>query len=135
MTKDLIKLLISEYQAYVSQVDLIPREVELVDGLNYVFVGLRHAGKSYLMFQRIAQLISKGYRKEDILYFNFEDDRIDSLGVEDLDLIKTCYEEMYDSVQYSFLTRYNWWIDGKSLPVGWLTKSIKCTSPAAMQKC
>lgn len=48
MTKDLIKLLISEYQAYVSQVELIPREVELVDGLNYVFVGLRHAGKSYL---------------------------------------------------------------------------------------
>ena len=97
MTKDLIKLLISEYQTYVSQVELIPRNVELVDGLNYVFVGLRHAGKSYLMFQRIAQLISKGFRKEDILYFNFEDDRIDSLGVEDLDLIKTCYEEMYDS--------------------------------------
>ncbi len=103
MTKDLIKLLISEYQAYVSQVDLIPREVELVDGLNYVFVGLRHAGKSYLMFQRIAQLIRQGHRKEEILYFNFEDDRIDSLGVEDLDLIKTCYEEMYDSRPIFFL--------------------------------
>ena len=96
-------MLISEYQAYVSQVDLIPREVELVDGLNYVFVGLRHAGKSYLMFQRIAQLIRQGHRKEDILYFNFEDDRIDSLEVEDLDLIKTCYEEMYDSRPIFFL--------------------------------
>lgn len=103
MKKDLIKLLISEYQSYVSQVDLIPREVELVDGLNYVFVGLRHAGKSYLMFQRIAQLLRQGHRKEDILYFNFEDDRIDSLGVEDLDLIKTCYEEMYDSRPIFFL--------------------------------
>ena len=103
MTKDLIKLLISEYQAYVSQVDLIPRDVKLVDGLNYVFVGLRHAGKSYLMFQRIAQLIEQGHKKEEILYFNFEDDRIDSLEVKDLDLIKTCYEEMYDSRPIFFL--------------------------------
>ena len=103
MTKDLIKLLISEYQAYVSQVELIPRNVELVDGLNYVFVGLRHAGKSYLMFQRIAQLIAQGHKREEILYFNFEDDRIDSLDVKDLDLIKTCYEEMYDSRPIFFL--------------------------------
>ena len=103
MTKDLIKLLISEYQAYVSQVELIPRNVELVDGLNYVFVGLRHAGKSYLMFQRIAQLIKQGHKKEEILYFNFEDDRIDSLDVKDLDLIKTCYEEMYDTRPIFFL--------------------------------
>lgn len=103
MTKDLIKLLIAEYQAYVSQIELIPRDVELVDGLNYVFVGLRHAGKSYLMFQRIAQLIEQGHKKEEILYFNFEDDRIDSLEVKDLDLIKTCYEEMYDSRPIFFL--------------------------------
>ena len=103
MTKDLIKLLISEYQAYASQVDLITRDVEFVDGLNYVLVGLRHAGKSYLMFQRIAQLIEQGHKKEEILYFNFEDDRIDSLEVEDLDLIKTCYEEMYDSCPIFFL--------------------------------
>ena len=68
MTKDLIKLLISEYQAYVSQVELIPRNVELVDGLNYVFVGLRHAGKSYLMFQRIAQLIKQGNKNSALQY-------------------------------------------------------------------
>ena len=103
MTKDLIKVLISEYQDFVSQVELIPRDVELVDGLNYVFVGLRHAGKSYLMFQRIAQLIAQGHKKEEILYFNFEDDRIDSLDVSDLDLIKTCYEEMYDNRPIFFL--------------------------------
>lgn len=103
MTKDLVKLLISEYQAYVSQVELVSRDVEFVDGLNYVFVGLRHAGKSYLMFQRIAQLMGKGHKKEEVLYFNFEDDRIDSLEVSDLDLIKTCYEEMYDHRPIFFL--------------------------------
>ncbi len=103
MTKDLIKLLISEYQAYVAQVELVPRDVELMEGQNYVFVGLRHAGKSYLMFQRMAQLMAQGHKREEILYFNFEDDRIDSLEVGDLDLIKTCYEEMYDCRPIFFL--------------------------------
>ncbi len=103
MTKDLVKLLIAEYQAYVTQVDLVPRDVELLDGQNYVFVGLRHAGKSYLMFQQIARLLAQGHKREEILYFNFEDDRIDSLDVQDLDLIKTCYEEMFDQRPIFFL--------------------------------
>ena len=103
MTKDLIKILISEYQAYVAQVKLVPRDVAFMEGQNYVFVGLRHAGKSYLMFQRIAQLIAQGHKREEILYFNFEDDRIDSLELSDLDLIKTCYEEMYDCRPIFFL--------------------------------
>lgn len=103
MTKDLIKRLIAEYQSFVAQVELVRRDVEFEDGQNYVLVGLRHAGKSYLMYQRIAQLISQGHRIEEVLYFNFEDDRIDSLDVTDLDLIKTCYEEMYDCRPIFFL--------------------------------
>ena len=54
MTKDLIKTLIAEYQQYVTGVKLIPRQVKFMEGQNYVLVGLRHAGKSYLMYQRIA---------------------------------------------------------------------------------
>ena len=45
MTKDLIKTLIAEYQQYVTGVELIPRQVEFLDGQIYVLVGLRHAGK------------------------------------------------------------------------------------------
>ncbi len=47
MTKDLIKTLIAEYQQYVTGVKLIPRQVEFMDWQNCMFVGLRHAGKSY----------------------------------------------------------------------------------------
>ena len=103
MTKDLIKTLIAEYQQYVTRVKLIPRQVEFMDGQNYVFVGLRHAGKSYLMYQRIAELLSQGHQQDKVLYFNFEDDRIDSLDITDLELIKTCYEEMYDHRPLFFL--------------------------------
>ena len=99
----MIKTLIAEYQQYVAGVKLIPRQVAFIDGLNYVLVGLRHAGKSYLMYQRIAELLSQGHLQDEVLYFNFEDDRIDSLDITDLDLIKTCYEEMYDHKPLFFL--------------------------------
>lgn len=103
MTKDLIKVLIAEYQRFVISVDLIPRKICFVDNQNYVFVGLRHAGKSYLMYQRIGELIASGHSQEEILYFDFEDDRIDSLEISDLELIKNCFEEMYDCKPIFFL--------------------------------
>lgn len=103
MTKDLIKYLISYYQEFVSQISLEKREYELEANANYVFVGLRRAGKSYLMYQHIHHLMEQGHSIEEMLYFNFEDDRIDSITISDLDLIKTCYEEMYDHRPIFFL--------------------------------
>ena len=48
MTKDLVKQLIAEYQQFATSVQLVERRVDFMDGQNYVMVGLRHAGKSYL---------------------------------------------------------------------------------------
>lgn len=95
MDKNTIKSLIIEYQNFVSEITLIERNIHLSDQLNYVFIGLRRAGKSYLMYQQIQHLLKEGHRIEEILYFNFEDDRLVNLTIEDLDLIKVCYEELY----------------------------------------
>lgn len=95
MEKDVIKSLIIEYQNFVEKITLIERDIHLSDQLNYVFVGLRRAGKSYLMYQQIQHLLREGHQIEEILYFNFEDDRLVGLTIEDLDLIKVCYEELY----------------------------------------
>ena len=103
MEKEVIKSLLYEYQQNVVGVDFIHRDFEIDDVLNYVFVGLRRAGKSYLMYQQIAKLISQGHQTDEILYFNFEDDRIDGCNLSDLDLIKICYEEMYDCKPIFFL--------------------------------
>jgi predicted AAA+ superfamily ATPase len=103
MDKDSIKMLIAEYQQKVADVDLVERPYNIEDTLNYVFVGLRRAGKSYLMFQQIRHLLASGHSKEEILYFNFEDDRLFSLNTGDLDLIKVCFEEMYDCKPIFFL--------------------------------
>ncbi len=76
MTKDLIKYLISYYQDFVSHISFVERQYALEANANYVFVGLRRAGKSYLMYRQIRHLLEQGHSIEEILYFNFEDDRI-----------------------------------------------------------
>lgn len=103
MEKDIIKLLIAEYQQIVIDIRLIARDYTLEAQANYVFVGLRRAGKSYLMYQIIKQLLNSGHTKDEILYFNFEDERLANLATSDLDLIKTCYEEMHETKPIFFL--------------------------------
>jgi len=104
INKDLIKLLIAEYQRETLNKKLIERQhYHIDDSLNYVFVGLRRAGKSYLMFQQMKNLLNRGHSYEEFLYFNFEDDRIGIINTSDLDLIKLCYEEMYNYRPIFFL--------------------------------
>lgn len=62
------------------RVSFVKRAVTLSDNFNYVFVGLRRVGKSYLMYQQIHHLIEIGISPEEILFFNFEDERIAGMG-------------------------------------------------------
>lgn len=103
VNKDLIKVIIAEYQRITSNIHFVERDCEIDDNLNYVFVGLRRAGKSYIMFRQIHKLLKQGHSIDEILYFNFEDDRLADSETSDLDLIKTCYEEMYDHKPILFL--------------------------------
>ena len=103
MTKDIIKQLIAEYQQKVVEVKFQPRDYPVDKQLNYVFTGLRRVGKSYFMYQIIHNLIEQGHSPKEILYFNFEDDRIAMLTLLDLDLIKVCFEEMFDVKPVFFL--------------------------------
>ena len=97
LSKDLIKDIIIENQRFISSVSFYERDYAFENALNYVLVGLRRAGKSYLLYQRIHQLLEKGHRMEEICYFNFEDDRLGIMTLADLDIIKSAYEEMFDT--------------------------------------
>ncbi|MCR5040022.1 MAG: ATP-binding protein [Bacteroidales bacterium] len=102
VSKDLIKDIIAENQRFVSSVSFHQRDYAFEEGLNYVLVGLRRAGKSYLLYQRIRQLLDAGHRMEEICYFNFEDDRLGVMTLADLDTIKSAYEEMFDTQPFFF---------------------------------
>ncbi len=64
MEKRVIKSLIIEKQNEIPTMEIMPRKLELEETCNYVFVGLRRAGKSYLMFQHIQELLLR--RKSEI---------------------------------------------------------------------
>ena len=53
-------------------------------------IGPRRVGKSFLLYQKMQEL-----NQEEILYINFEDERILPLKTEDLDLIIQSYFEIY----------------------------------------
>ena len=104
MEKELIKRLITEKQREIAKTVLIKRPLLLESSANYVFVGLRRAGKSYLMYQLIQEFIRSGEKTiEDILYINFEDERIAPIKAEELEFILEAYTEMYDSQPVIFL--------------------------------
>ena len=58
--------------------ELIGRNVNIepVTGKALALIGMRRTGKTYLCFQAIRNLIEQGVPKENILYLNFEDDRL-----------------------------------------------------------
>ena len=95
MDKRIAKLLIAENQRMIQNVEMVKRNISFESHSNYVLVGLRRAGKSYLLYQRAQEMIALGHLPEEILYFNFEDDRLENLQLSDLDAIKQAYEEMY----------------------------------------
>lgn len=103
MEKDIIKQIILNQQEFISRVELLPRKLSIEKNGNYVFVGLRRAGKTYMLYQHIQQLLREGHRKEEILFINFEDERITDIRKEELHLIIECYKEMFASEPIIFL--------------------------------
>jgi predicted AAA+ superfamily ATPase len=52
-----------------------------------VVAGMRRSGKTWLLFQRIREILASGVVRRRILYVNFEDDRLLPLSPHDLDLL------------------------------------------------
>lgn len=97
MNKSIIKKIIIQKQEEILSTQLIEREIELESKCNYVFVGLRRAGKSFMMFQHIHSLIKNNKNSiDDFLYINFEDERISMIKAEELGEILESYEELFD---------------------------------------
>ena len=78
--------MIDQKELYLNN-PFISRHYALEDNVNYCFVGIRRTGKSYMMYQQIRQLESKGVSLSQIVYVNFEDERLLEMTAEDLNTI------------------------------------------------
>ena len=103
MDKNVIKHIILWQQDFVGKVRLQDRKIFFDENANYVLVGMRRAGKSYMLYQHIRELIAKGHSKDEILFVNFEDERIADITKEELHLIIECYRELFDHEPIIFL--------------------------------
>jgi len=96
--------LIEQKEMYLNN-PLTKREYFLEDNVNYCFVGIRRVGKSYLMYQQIKGLLDKGISIDEILYVNFEDERLLEVTTKDLNTILEIGMEIAgpDTKPYIFL--------------------------------
>lgn len=57
------------------------------DFANYVLIGVRRAGKSFLLYQQMQKYLRDGKTWDEMLYINFEDERLIGMDVADFNLI------------------------------------------------
>lgn len=103
MDMEILRRVILEYQDIVSQIQLVKRPFTFEEHGNYVFVGIRQAGKSYLLYQQAQQLLQSGHAKEEFVYVNFDDERINNIRKDELDLIIQAHLTLNDHQPILFL--------------------------------
>ncbi len=73
----------------------IARKIELKINQDFIttITGPRRSGKTFLCFQKMNELVKKGHSKENILYINFEDDKLINADSDDLEKLFETYLE------------------------------------------
>jgi len=102
MEKDIISTIIREGQDYIPEIELYSRPMDFERNGNYVFVGVRQCGKSYMLYQRIQQLLREGHNIREIVYVNFDDERLRQMKAEELDLILQAYASTNEGMPLLF---------------------------------
>jgi predicted AAA+ superfamily ATPase len=95
ITKETIRTLIKEGQEALGEVELYDRPYEFEENGRYVLVGVRQAGKSYMLYKRAKQLLASGHRLEEMVYIDFDDERLLGMTATDLDQILQAYGSVY----------------------------------------
>ena len=98
--KELFKSLIALSQAELP-FERIEREIDLPvqPELIITIPGVRRAGKSSLLMLAVNKLLASGVKREQILWVNFDDERLDRMPTEELDEVLQAYREMYPDIE------------------------------------
>lgn len=103
MDKQILKQILRDNQQEVVRYKIEPRELIIDDFPCCVLVGVRRSGKSYMLYQQIQQLLINGKQWDEILYLNFEDERLENFTAEDFNRLLECHQEMYGKRPMLFL--------------------------------
>ena len=103
IARNTLRQVMLDNQSDVEQYNIFQRNYDLDSFPLQVFVGVRRSGKSFLMFQKIRQMLNDGHGWEDMLYVDFEDRRLEGFTADDFNLILECHQEMYGKRPMLFL--------------------------------
>lgn len=103
MDKQILKQILRDNQVEVERYEVEKRDIRLDGFPCHVLVGVRRAGKSYMLYQRIQQLLAEGRKWDEMLYLNFEDERLENFTTEDFNRLLECHQEMYGKRPILFL--------------------------------
>ncbi len=103
MDKQLLKQILRDNQQEVERYVVEPRDIKLEGFPCHVLVGVRRAGKSYMLYHVIQQLLAQGHKWDEILYLNFEDERLENFDTDDFNRLLECHQEMYGKRPMLFL--------------------------------
>lgn len=103
--KTILQDVLTDQWEIVTEQQILPRKFVWEETLNYCLVGIRRAGKSCLLVQRMQELLHMGVSEDTILYVNFEDERLLEMQAEDLNSLLEVQAEWAPehNVQYVFL--------------------------------
>lgn len=103
ITNETLREVMLENRVEVMRHKVIPRNISL-DGFDrQVLVGVRRAGKSFILYGRIQQLIAQGHDWDEIVYLNFEDERLAGMEMEDLNKILEVHGQLSNKRPMLFL--------------------------------
>ena len=96
--KDVLKEIITLFH-HNKIAEITSRNLSVPTNLNKVIVlmGVRRSGKTYMFYNIVKQILSEGINKRNVVYINFEDERLD-MQQADLDLILQAYRELYPEI-------------------------------------
>ena len=94
MNHELLKTVIYDQHQIIRDAVIVPRQYKFEPNGNYVLVGLRRAGKSTMLYQQVRKLVNSGVAWEQIIYINFEDERLSEFKVADFNDIISVQAEM-----------------------------------------
>lgn len=103
MNHDLLKTVIYDQHEIIKRTKIVNREYEFDLNANYVVIGLRRVGKSTLLYKIVQDLISNGTDWSQIIYINFEDERLSEFSINDFNDILSVQAEMSNKQGWFFL--------------------------------
>lgn len=103
ISRNVLKEVILDSKEDIRRYEILPRNISLNSFPLQVLVGVRRCGKSYTLYQQIRQLLEQGNQWDDILYIDFEDQRLAGFSAEDFNLILECHTELFGTRPIFFL--------------------------------